>query len=47
VAIVRARDPDRDPAAADCTSDSLPGDFVVWNDWAQYFCGMWSCHSPR
>jgi hypothetical protein len=41
VAIVRARDPDGDPAAVDCTADSLPGDFVVWNDWAEYFCGMW------
>lgn len=26
---------------ADGTADSLPGDFVVWDDWAEYFCGMW------
>lgn len=39
VAIVRKYDPADGPP--DCTPDSLAGDFVIWNDWVEYFCGMW------
>ena len=41
LAIVRARDTESAPEDADCTPDSLIGDFVVRNEWAEYFCGMW------
>jgi hypothetical protein len=41
VAIVRKREPGGGPGAGDCSADSLPGDFVLRNDWAEYFCGMW------
>lgn len=41
VAIVRRRDPADSVGSVDCRPDSLPGDFVVRNEWAEYFCGMW------
>jgi len=41
VAIVRSRRPDASPSLADCGTDSLPGDFVVRNEWAEYYAGMW------
>jgi hypothetical protein len=40
VAIVRQRDSE-DSGAADCSRDSLAGDFVLRNEWAEYFSGMW------
>jgi hypothetical protein len=41
VAIVRKRDPETGPEGCNCTPDSLPGDFVLRNEWAEYFYGMW------
>lgn len=41
VAIVRAREGGSGAQIPDCRPDSLPGDFVVRNEWAEYFCGMW------
>lgn len=41
VAIVRKRDSSDTRETPDCYPDSLPGDFVVRNEWAEYFAGMW------
>lgn len=41
VAIVRKRGGTDPGGGADCRPDSLPGDFVVRNEWAEYFAGMW------
>lgn len=41
VAIVRKRGPGSDIETAECSPDSLPGDFVLRNEWAEYFYGMW------
>jgi len=40
VAIVRRSD-QAESGIEDCTRDSLPGDFVVRNEWAEYFYGLW------
>ncbi len=37
-----ARDPDSPRGVAECSTDSLAGDFVVRNEWAEYYSGMWS-----
>ena len=48
--VIAWRSPDPEPVAVvrertegrvDCTPDSLPGDFVIRSEWAEYFCGMW------
>jgi hypothetical protein len=41
VAIVRPRDQQHQLNRLACSPDSLPGDFVVRNEWAEYFAGMW------
>jgi hypothetical protein len=41
VAIVRKRDSSNALESPNCSPDSLPGDFIVYNDWAEYFAGMW------
>ena len=41
VAIVRKRDKAGGADGPDCSPDSLPGDYVFYNDWAEYFSGMW------
>jgi hypothetical protein len=41
VAIVRERAPGAPVAVADCTTDSLAGDFVLRNEWAEYYSGLW------
>jgi ketosteroid isomerase-like protein len=42
VAIVRTRGSGAPVAIADCSTDSLAGDFVVRNEWAEYYAGMWN-----
>lgn len=41
VAIVRKRDPATTLESANCSSNSLPGDFVLRSDGTEYFSGMW------
>ena len=41
VAIVRPRNPQHQSNQVNCSPDSLPGDFIVRNEWAEYFAGMW------
>jgi hypothetical protein len=41
VAIVRKRDQSNALEPPNCSPDSLPGDFIVRNEWAEYFAGMW------
>ena len=41
VALVRKRNVASDLETVDCSPDSVPGDFVLRDEWAEYFMGMW------